>query len=128
MTSSLPRPVRVLGNAGSTATSEICNVKARFFSRERVHTLRVRRRHRGRAGPLRLRQVRRRVRHLLGRYAGAGAEGDPSQEFDFRDEGDWFDDSVGQEDGEGAGNGHFDAVTQKVWRYFGGYLPFWLTS
>jgi hypothetical protein len=28
----------------------------------------------------------------------------------------------------GQGNGHFDAITQKVWHYFWDYVQFWLTQ
>src|SRR6185312_4253822 len=46
----------------------------------------------------------------------------------YRDEGDWFDYSSGAEDQRGDGNGHFDVITQNVWRFFGDYLQFWLTE
>jgi glycosidase len=35
---------------------------------------------------------------------------------------------VGSENAAGSGNGHFDAITQKLWQYFGDYLQFWLTQ
>ena len=43
-----------------------------------------------------------------------------------QNEGDWFDSSIGSENSSGGGNGHFDAITQNVWRYFADYVLFWL--
>ena len=118
------------GNAGSTTTSEIRNVEDRFFSRHNAYDMRAPGVDSIAVAPDRFDfgKFEDVFDIYFGRYAALVPNGDPSQEFDFRDEGDWFDYSVGREDGEGAGNGHFDAVTQKVWRYFGGYVPFWLTQ
>ena len=44
----------------------------------------------------------------------------------YQNEGDWFDFSTGDEASTGSGAGHFDRITQGVWRYFGDYLQFWL--
>jgi hypothetical protein len=41
-------------------------------------------------------------------------------------EGDWFDSSIGSDDSSGNGNGHFDAYTHNVWKYFGDYVLHWL--
>ena len=41
-------------------------------------------------------------------------------------EGDWFDYTVGSENGTGGGNGHFDQITQNVWRYFSDCILYWL--
>ncbi len=41
-------------------------------------------------------------------------------------EADWFDYSIGDENSEGTGNGHFDYVTQNVWRYFADNILYWL--
>jgi glycosidase len=41
-------------------------------------------------------------------------------------EADWFDYSIGDEEKYGDQNGHFDAVTQNVWRYFSDYMLYWL--
>src|SRR5581483_7495853 len=46
----------------------------------------------------------------------------------YNNEGDWFDYSIGSESSSGTGNGHFDAVTQGVWKYFAEYTLFWLTQ
>ena len=62
----------------------------------------------------------------FGRYAALVANA--GQKPQYLNEGDWFDFTTGLEVGEGAGNGHFDAITQRVWHYFGDYLDFWLTQ
>ncbi len=43
-----------------------------------------------------------------------------------QNEGDWFDTSIGTENSSGGGNGHFDTITQNVWKYFADYALFWL--
>jgi len=43
-----------------------------------------------------------------------------------QNEGDWFDSSIGSENSSGGGNGHFDTVTQNVWKYFADYVLYWL--
>ena len=59
-----------------------------------------------------------------GRYAAL--VGNASQTGNQVNEGDWFDYSVGAENTAGSGNGHFDAITQNVWRYFSDCLLYWL--
>ncbi|HTL74127.1 MAG TPA: hypothetical protein VL863_12560 [bacterium] len=59
-----------------------------------------------------------------GRYAAL--EANSSQQGNQLSEGDWFDYSVGAESSAGSGNGHFDTVTQNVWRYFADCLLYWL--
>ena len=47
----------------------------------------------------------------------------------YKNEGDWFDYSIGSDDYDAeanSGNGHFDGITQNVWKYFAGYIPYWL--
>ena len=61
-----------------------------------------------------------------GRYAALVPNS--SERGNYTNEGDWFDYSVGAEGSAGQGNGHFDPITQHVWRYFGDYLQFWLTQ
>ena len=61
-----------------------------------------------------------------GRYAALVRNA--SEMGNYTNEGDWFDYSVGTEGSAGQGNGHFDGITQHVWRYFGDYLQFWLTQ
>ena len=43
-----------------------------------------------------------------------------------QNESDWFDSTIGSESSSGGGNGHFDAITQNVWRYFADYVLYWL--
>jgi hypothetical protein len=43
-----------------------------------------------------------------------------------QNEGDWFDTSIGNENSSGGGNGHFDTITQNVWKYFADYALYWL--
>ena len=60
----------------------------------------------------------------FGRYAALVPNA--SQSGDYTSEADWFDDSVGSENGTGSGNGHFDQITQNVWRYFSDCILYWL--
>jgi glycosidase len=60
----------------------------------------------------------------FGRYAAL--EANSSQQGNQLSEGDWFDYSVGSESGTGDGNGHFDRITQNVWRYFSDCVLYWL--
>ena len=65
------------------------------------------------------------VSHIYsGRYAAQVPNA--SQSSDYLSEADWFDASIGSESGTGTGNGHFDSVTQNVWRYYAGILLYWL--
>jgi hypothetical protein len=65
------------------------------------------------------------VSHIYsGRYAALVANA--SQSGNYLSEADWFDYSIGSESGTGTGNGHFDPVTQNVWRYFSDCLLYWL--
>jgi glycosidase len=113
---------------GTTATAEIRAVEARFFSRVNEYDMRA-----SSASDIALAPDRNDFGKwpdtfdiYYGRYAAlvpnAGEMGN------YTNEGDWFDYSVGSESSAGQGNGHFDSVTQRVWRYFGDYLQFWLTQ
>jgi hypothetical protein len=65
------------------------------------------------------------VAHIYsGRYAAQVPNS--SQSANYLSEADWFDTSIGSESGTGTGNGHFDSVTQNVWRYYAGVLLYWL--
>ncbi len=65
------------------------------------------------------------VSHIYsGRYAALVPNA--SQSGNYLSEADWFDYSIGNENNTGAGNGHFDPVTQNVWRYFSDCLLYWL--
>jgi glycosidase len=59
-----------------------------------------------------------------GRYAAL--VGNSSQTGNYTSEADWFDYSVGDENSTGSGNGHFDQITQNVWRYFSDCILYWL--
>ncbi len=60
----------------------------------------------------------------FGRYAALVANA--SQSGNYTSEGDWFDYTIGSENSTGGGNGHFDAITQNVWRYFSDCILYWL--
>jgi glycosidase len=60
----------------------------------------------------------------FGRYAALVPNS--SQSGNYTSEADWFDYSIGNESGAGSGNGHFDTVTQNVWRYFSDCILYWL--
>jgi hypothetical protein len=67
------------------------------------------------------------VSHIYsGRYAAQVPNGNGPQTNDYLREADWFDYTVGSENSTGAGNGHFDSITQNVWRYYAGILLYWL--
>ena len=59
-----------------------------------------------------------------GRYAALVPNS--AQSGNYTSEADWFDYSIGSESGTGSGNGHFDAITQNVWRYFSDCILYWL--
>jgi len=54
----------------------------------------------------------------------------------YTNEGDWFDYSIGpngidapnNDASQNSGNGHFDSITQNVWKYFADYIPYWLAK
>ncbi|HLZ54114.1 MAG TPA: hypothetical protein VKS19_06500, partial [Verrucomicrobiae bacterium] len=60
----------------------------------------------------------------FGRYAALVPNS--SQAGNYASEADWFDYSIGDENGTGSGNGHFDRITQNVWRYFSDCILYWL--
>lgn len=62
-----------------------------------------------------------------GRYA-ALVDVNPGGNGNKDSEADWFDYSVGNEGSSGDGHGHFDTITQNVWRYFADYCLHWLTQ
>jgi hypothetical protein len=49
-----------------------------------------------------------------------------SQSGNYTSEADWFDYTIGDENSTGTGNGHFDRITQNVWRYFSDCVLYWL--
>jgi hypothetical protein len=64
---------------------------------------------------------------FFGRYA-ALVDVNPGGNGNYNNEQDWFDYSIGNEASSGGGNGHFDAVTQNVWKYFANYTLYWLSQ
>lgn len=116
----------LFGSGGTTATSEMRNTEARFFARANAYDMRA-----SGSGNIALAPDRNDFGKFAdtyevyyGRYAAlvSGSTGG------FQNEADWFDYSIGDENSSGDGNAHFDAVTQKVWRYFAEYTLHWLTQ
>jgi glycosidase len=116
------------GNTGSTATTEIRAVEDRVFSRANAYDLRS-------PGAQGIAPAPDRYDFgkwsdvsdiYFGRYAALVPNA--AQSDRYRDSGDWFDYSTGLENQNGAGNGHFDAITRRVWRYFAEYPLFWLSQ
>jgi len=123
-----PTGTQYWGGAGASASTEIHNVEARFFSRASEYDQRA-----SSASDIALAPDREDFGKwpdtfdiYYGRYAALVPNA--GQMSNYRNEGDWFDYSVGNENSTGQGNGHFDSITQRVWRYFGDYLQFWLTQ
>jgi len=114
------------GNGGTNANTEIRNTEARFFARVNEYDKRA-----YNSGSIALAPDRNDFGKFAdtyevyyGRYASlvSGSTGGHTNE------GDWFDYSIGNDSDSGGGNGHFDAITQKAWRYFAEYTLFWLTQ
>ena len=116
------------GNAGTRDTTEIRAVEARVFSRSDAYDMRANSANNIAPAPDRydfgkwpdVSDV------FFGRYAALVANA--NQRNNYSNEGDWFDYSVGSEEGNGTGNGHFDPITQRVWQFFGDYVQFWLAQ
>jgi glycosidase len=113
---------------GATPATEIRSVEARFFSHVNEYDMRA-----SSASDIALAPDRDDFGKwpdtfdiYYGRYAALVPNS--SEMGNYTNEGDWFDYSVGAEGSAGQGNGHFDPITQHVWRYFGDYLQFWLTQ
>jgi hypothetical protein len=116
------------GNSGTTDTAEIRAVEARIFSRSNEYDQRASSVSNIAAAPDRYDVGKwADVSDLyFGRYVALVVN--QSQKENYKNESDWFDYSVGSEDGNGPGNGHFDQITQRVWQFFGDYMQFWLTE
>lgn len=116
------------GSSGSTERTEIRAVEARVFSRSGKYDERASSANNIALAPDRFDFGKwSDVLHVyFGRYAALVPN--QSQQSNYTNEGDWFDYSIGSESGFGIGNGHFDRITQQVWRFFGDYLQFWLTE
>jgi glycosidase len=124
------------GTKGSTATSLIRDVEARVFSHMDQYDMRA-----SSAANIAIAPDRYdfnsnpganygKWTDVIDIYYGRYAALVPTlaQIDNYKSEADWFDPSVGTENQSGQGNGHFDSITQNVWRYFGDYLQFWLTQ
>ena len=114
------------GNGGTSAATEIRNVEARIYSRTDAYDMRA-----FDAGSIAVAPDRYDFAKFtdvhdvyFGRYAALVPNS--GQSGNYNNEGDWFDYSIGNEGT--VGDGHFDGITQKVWRYFAEYLQFWLTQ
>jgi outer membrane protein assembly factor BamB len=116
------------GNPSTTEATEMRAVEARVFSRSGEYDQRASSADNIAAAPDRFDFGKwADVSDLyFGRYAALVSN--QSQQGNYTNEGDWFDYSTGSENGTGVGNGHFDRITQAVWRLFGDYLQFWLTQ
>lgn len=115
------------GNPGNwQATDEIRNREARVYSRTDAYHMRASGTGNIAAAPDRydfgkwndVKDI------FFGRYAALWANSSSSGAQ--LNEEDWLDTSIGDENSSGTGNGHFDAVTQNVWRYFADYILYWL--
>ena len=113
-------------NPGAKATNEIRNAEARFYSRTDAYDMRASSAANVAVAP---------DRYEFGKWSDvadvyfgryAALEANSSQQGNQLNEGDWFDHSVGDENSSGDGNGHFDHLTQNVWRYFSDCLLYWL--
>jgi glycosidase len=116
------------GNASSSDRTEIRSVEARVFSRTNVYDMRA-------TGANNIAVAPDRVDFgkfsdvfdiYFGRYAALVSNA--AQANNYENEGDWFDYSIGSENSAGPGNGHFDRITQNVWKFFGDYVQFWLSQ
>lgn len=114
-------------SGGAAATDEIRTREARFFSRSGNYAQRA-----FDATSIALAPDRGDFGKFIdtydvywGRYA-ALVDLNPGGNGNKDKEGDWFDYSIGDESSSGANHGHFDTITQNVWRYFAGYCLHWL--
>ncbi len=106
-------------------TDEIRNREARFYSRTDAYDMRASSAANVALAPDRYDFGKWSDVHdiYFGRYAALVPN---SSQDNHLSEDDWFDYSVGSEGSAGSGNGHFDGVTQNVWRYFANCVLYWL--
>ena len=116
------------GSAACTDTTEARSVEARIFSHASEYDMRGS--DAGSIAPAPDRSDFGKWNDVFDLYFGryAALVANPGQTQNYLNEADWFDYSVGNESASGIGNGHFDAITQRVWHYFGDYIQFWLTE
>ena len=114
------------GNVNTTASTKFRNTEARFFSRTDAYDMRA-----FDSSSIALAPDRTDFGKFAdtydvyyGRYAAlvSGTTGG------YKSEADWFDTSIGSDSFAGTNNGHFDIITQRVWKYFAEYTQFWLTQ
>ena len=110
----------------AAATDEIRSKEARFYSRTDAYDMRASGTGNIAVAPDRYDFGKFGDVHdvYFGRYAALVANSGASGAQ--LNEGDWFDTSIGSENSAGAGNGHFDTITQNTWRYFADYILYWL--
>ncbi len=108
---------------GGSPTQEIRNTEARFFARSGAYDLRASGAGNIAIAPDRIAEFAFADTYevFFGRYA-ALTSGSTAGHLS---EADWFDYSIGNENT--SGDGHFDSITQNVWRYFSEYTLHWLT-
>jgi glycosidase len=113
-------------NGNAASNDEIRNREARFFSRTDEYDQRASNAANVAVAPDRYDFGKFGDTHdvYFGRYAALVPNS--SQQGNYVNEGDWFDYSVGSENGTGDGNGHFDVITRNVWNYFADYILYWL--
>ena len=112
-------------NSNAAPTDEIRNKEARFYSRTDAYDMRASSAGNVAVAPDRYDFGKFNDTHdiFFGRYASLVPN---ASQDNHLSEADWFDYTVGNENSSGDGNGHFDAVTQKVWKYFADYILYWL--
>ena len=115
-----------LGNSGTTAATEIRHTEARFYARADNYDMRAFSANSIALAPDRVDfgKFADTYEVYFGRYAALVS----GSTLGYKSEADWFDYSIGSDNAAGDGNGHFDSITQNVWRYFGSYIDFWLTQ
>ncbi len=108
---------------GGSPNQEIRNTEARFFARSGAYDLRASGVGNIAIAPDRIAEFAFADTYevFFGRYA-ALTSGTTAGHLS---EADWFDYSIGNENT--SGDGHFDSITQNVWRYFAEYTLHWLT-
>jgi len=101
-------------NPASTETTEIRAVEARVFSRSGEYDQRASGANNIAVAPDRFDFDK--WSDVYDVYFGRCAALVPNQaqKHNYTNEGDWFDYSIGSENGSGTGNGHFDQITQRV--------------
>jgi len=113
-------------NTNAQPTDQVRSNEARFYSRTDAYDLRA-----SGAGNIAVAPDRYDFGKFgdtydvfFGRYAALVAN--RGQSGNYLNEEDWFDTTIGSENSSGSGNGHFDPITQRVWKYFADYILYWL--